>query len=367
MAESLNVDGTPSVSEAMLPPEIVSDIIQTAPKSSAVLSHARRATMSTQKSTQPVLTSLPDAFWINGRTGSMQVSEAEWGNKNITAEDLGVIVPISNTLIDDVNVPLWDQVKPLIAEAIGKKVDGASLFGNDKPESWPDAVVPAAIAKGNTIAMGTYGDLAADVAALGEKIALQGCGINGFATPPGMNWRLMGLRDKNDHPIFFTNLSDGKPVSSLYGFPMDAIENGAWDSTKAELLGVDWNKLVVGIRQDITYDIYREGVISNAEGKVIINLMQQRMTALVVTARIGFQVADCVNPLGNGYPAGVILPASEAKASAFDPNGDTPPTSKQTNDQIAAWAQAHDISLTGCTTKDQMLAAISAALEESGN
>jgi len=314
-----NVIGEASVSNAMLPPQIITDIIQEAPKNSAVLTNAKRAVLSTNVAKQPVLASLPDAYWINGRSGLMETSDADWKDLTITAEDLGVIVPIlkfhENPRPEPENQgPLWDQVKPLLSEAIGKKVDEAALFGVDKPESWPDAVIPAAVAKGNTVAIGTNADLGADVAKLGELMAAQGFGINGFASRPGMQWKLIGLRDKDDHPIYTQSLAN-RPESGLYGFPLNEVENGSWDATAAEILALDWRKFVVGIRSDITYDVYREGVISNAEGKVILNLMQQRHTALVVTARVGFQVANSLTRLGEGYPAGVITPKAAAKAA----------------------------------------------------
>lgn len=394
-----NVIGEASVSDAMLPPQIITDIIQEAPKSSVVLSHAKRAVLSTQVATQPVLASLPDAYWINGRTGLMQTSEADWDDLTITAEDLGVIVPISNTLINDVNVPLWDQVKPLLAEAIGKKIDSAALFGVDKPSSWPDAVIPTAISKGNSVARGTGADLGVDVAMLGQKVASQGFGINGFAAKPGMQWELVGLRNEQGDPIYTQTLS-GSPASGLYGFPINEVDNGAWDAGAADLVGLDWRKFVVGIRSDITYDIYREGVISNAEGKIVLNLMQQRMTALVVTARIGFQVANPITRLGGGYPAGVVVPSTAAAASFTAPmmapvamqSASEPisspvatqsqavpvaaPVATQNASEAAAkekplgqmkktelvdYAEAHGIDLAGCSTKQDILDAIAEA------
>ena len=98
----------------------------------------------------------------------------------------------------------------------------------------------------------------------------------------------------------------------LYGFPLDEVRNGAWDTTAAELLAADWTKFVAGIRQDITYDLFSEGVISDAEGKVILNLMQQDSKALRVVFRVGFQVANPLTRLNateaSRYPAGVVTP-----------------------------------------------------------
>lgn len=50
----------------------------------------------------------------------------------------------------------------------------------------------------------------------------------------------------------------------------------------------------------------------------------------------------------------------------FDATGDTPPTEANTVPQIKAWAAAHDISLTGKSTKAEMLATITAALATKG-
>ncbi|MBP0095036.1 hypothetical protein, partial [Prescottella equi] len=84
------------------------------------------------------------------------------------------------------------------------------------------------------------------------------------------------------------------------------------DSTAATMIAADWSKVIVGIRQDVTFDLFSEGVISDASGKVILNLMQQDSKALRVVFRVGFQVANPLTRL-NGteatrYPAGVLVP-----------------------------------------------------------
>lgn len=311
MAGFASIIGRAEVGDALLPDQVINEIIAEAPKSSVVLDRARRVRMSAKKAKQPVLASLPGAYWVDGDTGLKQTDEVTWGSTVITAEELAVIVPIPDAVVDDANVPLWDQVRPLLAEAIGIKVDQAALFGVDKPASWPTAVIPAAIAAGNTVTEGTGKDLAVDVASLGELIAQDGYGINGFASRPGLQWKLVGLRTEQGVPIYTPSLSAGTP-SGLYGYPLNEVMNGAWDAEAATILGADWSKLVVGIRQDITYDLFSEGVISDASGKVILNLMQQDTKALRVVFRVGFQVANPLTRVGdaNRYPAGVIVPAA---------------------------------------------------------
>lgn len=73
-------------------------------------------------------------------------------------------------------------MRPLLAEAIGKKVDQAVLFGSDKPASWPTAIIPAAIAADNTVTAATGTDFGVGEANLAEKVSVDGLAVNG--SPP---------------------------------------------------------------------------------------------------------------------------------------------------------------------------------------
>ena len=69
----------------------------------------------------------------------------------------------------------------------------------------------------------------------------------------------------------------------------------------------------MGVRQDITFEIFREGIISDEAGKVVFNAMQQDSKIMRVVFRVGFQVANPLTRIngdgGSRYPAGVITPA----------------------------------------------------------
>jgi hypothetical protein len=49
--------------------------------------------------------------------------------------------------------------------------------------------------------------------------------------------------------------------------------------------------VIAGIRKDVTLEPFREGVITDATGKVIQNLMQQDLTAVRATFRAGYYLA----------------------------------------------------------------------------
>lgn len=297
--------------DTVIPEPIANEIIKELPQASVLLNRARRVRLSSKTLKQPVLSALPDAYWVNGDAGLKQTTKAEWDNLVITAEELAALVVVPDAVIDDSSVPIWSEVRPLLVEAIGRKVDEAGLFGVDKPGSWPTAVIPGAVAAGNVVTEGSGDDLAADVAELGQLVAEDGFSINGFASAPGLNWRLVGLRNQQGSPIYTPSLSAGAP-STLYGYPLNEVTNGAWDADEATLLGADWSKFVIGVRQDITFNISDSAIISDGDGKVVVNAYQQDSKILRVVFRVGFQVANPltrVNPGAGRYPAGVLAPA----------------------------------------------------------
>ena len=107
--------------------------------------------MSRKQKRLPILDRKPLAYWVNGDTGLKQTTDLKWDNIYLNAEELAVLVPISDMVADDADYDLWGLVKPQVTEAIGAAVDAAVLFGTNKPTLWPDGVLVAATAAGNTV------------------------------------------------------------------------------------------------------------------------------------------------------------------------------------------------------------------------
>lgn len=301
--------------DPLIPEPVSTQIIQELPQASFVLANGGRVNMSTRTQRQPVLDVLPHAYWVSGDTGLKETSAVDWANVNLIAEELAVIVPIPENYLMDAQVPIWNEVRPRLVEAIGRTLDAAALFGVNKPGSWPAAVAPSAVLAGNTVTAGTGTDLAQDVAKLGEMIAQDGFTVNGFASRPGLSWFLTGLRSAGDVsiPIYQPNLQAGSaPGGTLYGYPLREVTNGAWDPSQAELIAGDWTKLIIGLRQDITFKVFDQGVITNSAGEVVLNLMQQDSVALRVVMRVAYATANPVTSLNTDeetrFPFGVLLP-----------------------------------------------------------
>ena len=305
---------TRSQTEALINPEISREIIKDIPLQSAALQLMRRLpNMSTKVRTMPVLAQTPMAGFVNGDTGLKPTSTASWEKKNITAEEIAVVIPIPEAVLDDADYDIWGEIAPLITQAFGQVIDGAMFFNVNKPELWPTGIVTAAIAATKKVQLGTGIDIAADVDALMALIEAQGLDVNGFAGDVSVKSKLRGLRDANNGLLFQPSLTAGTP-NTLYGQSLEFIKNGSWNPGTALLVGGDWTQAVYAIRQDLTYKILDQAVISDAAGKVLLNLAQQDSVAMRVVMRLGWQIANPIRPLSgkddtNRYPFAALVPA----------------------------------------------------------
>lgn len=299
--------------DPLVPVPVSDQIIQELPTQSVMLQRALQRRLSSKTQRQPVLDILPTAYFVNGDTGMKQTSSQDWKNVELVVEEIAVIVPIPEAYLDDAQVPIWDEVRPRIVEAFGNLIDAACLFGTSKPATWGNPIYQSAVAAGNVVTAGGTPDLAQNVASLGELLAKDGFPVNGFASRPGFNWKLVGIRASDGHPIYSPDVQ-GRPGGSLYGYPLNEVANGSWNATEAELIAGDWSKAIMGIRQDISFKMFTEGVITNDAGAVVLNLMQQDAVALRATMRLAYATANPVTILNANaatrYPFGVLRASS---------------------------------------------------------
>lgn len=294
-----------------VPQDISYAIIQDAAKSSAALALGRRVPMSTKQSRVSVIDVLPDAYWVSGDTGLKQTTKMSWAPIWMEAEPIAALVVIPDEYAADSAVPLWDEIRPRVAEAIAKKLDAAVFYGIEKPATWTSPYIyKGVVDAGNVVSEGAGADLAVDIASVGALLSQDDISLNGWAVSPGFNWKLSQIRSTaTTIPVFQPSLQTGVP-GSLYGMPMQEVRNGAWDSTKMSVLGGDWSKLIIGVRQDITYSIHQDAVITDDTGKVVFNAMQQDSKIMRVVARFGYMVIDNTTSLTDRpFPFAALRPA----------------------------------------------------------
>lgn len=295
---------------ALIPEEVSRELLKKSTDQSAVLSLFRRANVGRAQVRMPVLSALPVAYFVNGDTGLKQTTEVNWTNKYLNIEEIAVILPIPDNVLADVEVNIWDEAMPHLTEAVGRTLDAAVFFGTNAPASWPTDIYAALDAAANDATEGTVaasGGYMGDIDAAYALLEADGYEGDGWVAHTSFKGQLRSARDSTGQRIDNGRVSgdlmsvDGIPIS----YPMRGLWGTASGDPRAILLQRD--QFVVGIRQDISFKLFTEGVIQDDTGTIVYNLMQQDMSAMRLTFRVGWQVANVINydqaTEANRYPA----------------------------------------------------------------
>lgn len=309
----------------LIPEPVTREIIQGVTEGSAVLQMGRRLPNMTSKTqTMNVLDMLPTAYFVNGDTGMKQTTKMKWDKKKIYAEEIAVIVPIPEAVLDDADYDIWGEVRPRLVETFGKVVDSAILFGTNKPTSWRDSVLDTCKKAGSVVAATPYiyDDIMAEGGVI-AKVEESGYLVNGIMSAIQMRAKLRGLKDLNGVPLFKTDMQGATPYA-LDGSPMYFPRNGAFDTTKALMFAGDWTELVYSIRQDITFKIFDQGVVQDpSDNSIVYNLMQNDMVALRAVMRLGWEIPNPKTAyndnIANPCPFAVYAPAGTVSTVTVSP------------------------------------------------
>jgi hypothetical protein len=314
-----------------LPDQIATELIESAIRDSVVLTMAHRVPTTTRDSRIPVTTSIPVASWVGTGvagdvdTGLKSVTSMSITNEQLIAEELAAITVIPQNVVDDSEFDVWSAVKPQISAAIARAYDMAVLFGVNAPTTFPPSVVSAATTAGNVVLGDVFAnatDNPALVLEAASMVAGQGYNCNAVAVAPGWEFRTAAHR---------TNVLQNNPIGSDTPFPLllaglnvrtrplywpAPATSPALGATDA-IVG-DWNLVLAGIRKDITLEAFNQGVITDATGKVIQNLLQEDKVAVRATFRAGYYLA---NP-PTGFTAATPCPMGLVKnnGTVFTPH-----------------------------------------------
>ena len=291
-----------------VPVEQAKDIIKMVTRGSSILRMSNVQEMKSEKKKFNVLTDGPGAYWV-GEGERIQTSGAAWIHPVIEAKKLAVIIPVTREKLEDTTISVFEELKPQIAEAFYTAIDAACLFGKNSPFT---TNLMQAIENHKMIVVDNSNiDLAvSDAMALVEE---NGYDPAGFIGKIGVKNSLRKLRDANGAPAYVNGTNGGE----LYAQPIEFVRNGAWDSTKADLITGEFKYSIVGMRAGIKYEILTEATLQNtldADGKPL-SLAEQDMVAIKATMRLGYLVVkdDAFAAYKNGIPTlGELSVTSEA-------------------------------------------------------
>lgn len=291
---------------ALIDEQVVNEIFKDVQKESKVLSLFRKLpNMSSDKTKLRVSDALPVAYFVSETTnnGRKNITKSAWKNVYLTAEEIAVIVPIKENLLNDASVDLWAEIRPQLVTAIAQKIDGAVFGGVDAPTSWGAGIIPTIISKGKTIQEGT--NLYSDINDAMTLVEESGFNVNTLLGGVGLKGKFRMMVDTTGQPLNTTE------IGSLR---REYLDNGSWDKDTATLIAGDFNQAVYAIRQDVTYKVLTEAVIQDpSTGEILYNLPQEDMVALRVTFRMGYAIPNPVTALdgtSTQYPFSAIVPTS---------------------------------------------------------
>src|SRR5262249_3799602 len=151
-----------------------------------------------------------------------------------------------------------------------------------------------------------------------NPVEADGFDVNGIIAARTLKGKIRAARSTTGEqlaePAEGTGEAGQAPIDQAYSVPIRYPMRGMWPTGAGttEAICGDFSQGLIGVRQDLTFKILDQAVITDGSATPVImfNLAQQDMVAVRVTARFAFQVP---NPLtydqptaGSRYPFGVL-------------------------------------------------------------
>lgn len=266
-----------------VPVEQATEIMKDVARGSSILRLSKVSNMESDTKKIPVMTEGAGAYWV-GEGERIQTSKAGWIYPELKAKKLAVIIPVTREKLNDTTMNVFSELRESIAEAFYKAIDAAALFRTNSP--FAKNIMKSIEDSQNKVELGTNKTLDLDVSDAMALVEEAGYDVNGFAAKIGIKNSLRKLRDENGNQLYATGV-DG---TEFYNEPIEFSRNGAWDKTKADIIGGDWDKSLVGIREGIEYTILTEATLEGTldeDGKPI-SLAEQDLIGIKATMRLGF-------------------------------------------------------------------------------
>lgn len=290
--------------------EIIDGIVQGITQGSTILPLMRKLpNMTSGTATMNVLDTLPVTYWVDESTnnGRKQTTKAAWKNKKIKAAELAVIVPIKKNVYSDASYDLWTQIQPLIVQDAYRMVDEAIILGENKPTEWRDGLIPSTRTAGNVADVNPTDNTYTQISKAMTKVEEDGYDVTAILGGVSLKGAFReGLVDTTGQPL--------NPTSEVMQLPRAYAKNGAWDNEQAKFIVGDFTQAVYAIREDMTFEVFDTGVITDAEGNIVYNLLQDDMVALRFTFRLGWEVANGANILNSDSATRFPFAIVEAQA-----------------------------------------------------
>jgi capsid protein len=255
--------------------------------SSVVLQLGNVQRMSAGQESLPVVSFLPVAGFTSVRYGGRKpATKIEWSAEAVIPREIACTFAIPRAWVDDAGFDVWGQARPLAADAIARVLDAAVLFGTNAPPEYPPNGVAGAgapLAAADALAAIDAGMAAVEASGLLPNGIGSGTAIGSALRA---EYRSIGA------------MPSEAPTPSIYGLPVATTP--VWEADEGDAIVADWTKLLIGIREDVTYDTSEEAVLQDAAGVIIANAFQENLVAMRVYMRVGVAIGTPIKADGTG-------------------------------------------------------------------
>ena len=270
-----------------------------------------------------VLSSLPVAGWVkNGTTPSgaadeiknKPISDLAWQGKDLVAEEIAVIVPISlNTLRDVENyVDIVPEITEQVVGAFQQVIDATIFFGVGSPWAGFNGIVADATTAGATVSWnGTSGTSFYNaVNDAMEKVENSGYVPTAILGGPSLNSAF-----RKTITELGVLAGDQGEIGAL---PRHIDLTGGFNQSSAFAIVGDFRYLVYSFREEMEMRLLEEAtLVDPATGTTLYNLAQQDMVAFRFTMRMGAAIPNPVNRVSGQLNSGSTNIVASASAYPF--------------------------------------------------
>ena len=280
-------------------------LLDAAVSTSVVLQSFPVVNMGTKITHLPVLAVLPQAAWITeamDATGVKPTADVNWVDRTLVAEEIAVIVPVHENVLEDATVDILTEITTRGGEAIGEILDLAVLFGTNKPASWVSAdlhsaaVAASQTTPGNTPAVpASSKDIVGAVNTASRQLAAAGLIPDTLIAPLTFRYDVEQIRDTYGNPIFRNE--------QFAGYKTNLVKNASWN-TNTVLFVADSRRIRIGVRQDIQVKILDQATLGT------VNLAERDMVAVRMKARYAYVLGISATRLNaNATPVSAVVPS----------------------------------------------------------
>lgn len=270
-----------------------------------------------------VLSSLPVAGWVkNGTTPAgaadeiknKPISDLAWQGKDLVAEEIAVIVPVSlNTLRDVENyVDIVPEITEQVVGAFQQVIDATIFFGVGSPWTGFNGIVADATTAGATVTWnGTSGvSFYNAVNDAMEKVENSGYVPTAILGGPSLNSAF-----RKTITELGVLAGDQGEIGAL---PRHIDLTGGFNQGSAFAIVGDFRYLVYSFREEMEMRLLEEAtLVDPATGSTLYNLAQQDMVAFRFTMRLAAAIPNPVNRVSGQLNSGSTNIVASASAYPF--------------------------------------------------